>query len=197
MDATLPKRVEQHLAVMQGVVDRLVELHASAGRQTQDALEADGDWTAIWEMGGRCLALANAYIDQCRRGFVVEAQITARALHVASLLAFVMCDENERSIRTDWLAGRELNPRDVRAALKRVQDSARQAMDAAGIEPAGDAVDLVKEFYKLLSGAPHNARLSFEESIGVEPRVFSYGPHPDWGMRATVEMVGHLRAAAL
>jgi hypothetical protein len=127
--AVLEESIDARLSACQFAVEYLIDGHRRFGASLDHEHPDNEQWVAIWDMGGRCLSLSNAYLDLLRRGFAVESLVTARAIREAT---------------------RELS------VLMTADDHVLEAMESA-----------------------------FSECVSSgNPRVFFYGPHPDWAVRA-------------
>jgi hypothetical protein len=72
MNAHWSEHAEARIRSCQDVVDRLAEYHARVVDHTDVDLSAPTRWVAILESTGRCIGLADALIDQIRRGYASE-----------------------------------------------------------------------------------------------------------------------------
>ena len=184
-DAEWQPRIDAHLDVYDEIVETLVGHHRDIADRTDIEIGADTRWSAIWEMGGRCLAISRVLLHDMRGGFCSESDGTLRALHEAvqllSALSFYREDEAVRR----WLAGDWVRPAEVREIQARQQELAIERMREAGIEPeGGDVAELGRQIYGAMSESTHHRRGGFPESISVPLRRFAYGPHPDAERRA-------------
>ncbi len=184
-------RIEAHLAVYTGVIDRLVEHHREIADRTDLVIGADTRWSAMWEMGGRCLSTARVLLHDLRAGFCSESDGTLRSLHEAVQLLSALSSHLEEDAVRRWLAGEWVRPGEVRQIQERHHAFAVERMREAEIEPEpGNFAELGKEIYSAMSSSSHHERGGFPESISVALRRFAYGPHPDPERRA-----GHLAFA--
>jgi hypothetical protein len=193
-DVKLQPRIEKHIAVYQEVVNAMIATHRALADDTDLELGANTRWAAIWEMGGRCLAISNVLLHDLRGGFTSEAIGTLRALHEASQLLSALSFHEEEDVVRRWLAGEFIRPREARDVQRRKQDLALQRMAEAGVEPeGGDVVKLGRQIYGVLSEGSHHQRSVMAESMAPALRRFAYGPHPDASNRAVhVEYAGEL-----
>ena len=199
MNAHWSEHAEARIRSCQDVVDRLAEYHARVVDHTDVDLSAPTRWVAILESTGRCIGLADALIDQIRRGYASETAGTARVLHEALDLAVALAGGDESQARR-WLGGKQYSTK--RAQAERTAFFARLVADAqalAKIDPEvaeriamaeqalGMPVDHAAEgihedsgrMYGDLSNSVHNRRRGFADSIVLELRRFNYGRHPD------------------
>src|SRR3954469_12535541 len=121
LEEILQPRLEGHLLVLQQSVDALIELHVAIVDNSNLDLEAETRWIALWEVGGRCLALANLFLAELRLGYTAETVGTIRVLNEANLLLDAIAgDEDGRLVRR-WLSGETVMPRDARQVVGDVQ----------------------------------------------------------------------------
>ncbi len=193
LDRVAQPSIDLHIEVYQAAVDALITVHRSLADDTDIEMRADTRWAAIWEMGGRCLAISNVLLHDLRGGFASEAIGTLRALHEAAQLLSALAFHEEEDVLRRWLAGDYIAPWEARAVQGRKQALADERMEAAGIEPHdGDVVKLGSEIYGLMSKGAHHRRLTMDEAVAPALRRFAYGPHPSVNIRATyVEFAGH------
>jgi hypothetical protein len=204
MNARWSKRAAPRIQTCQEVVNRLAEYHAQIVDRTDVDLSAPTRWVAILESTARCISLADALIDQLRQGYASETAGTARILHEALDLAVALAAGDEAQAKS-WLRGRQypvkLAQHERTAFFARLIDDAEAsvALDsavaahvAAAQEEMGvrltDAVDAIHKIsgrsYGMLSESAHNRRGGFADAIAVDLRRFSYGRHPDPGIRS-------------
>jgi hypothetical protein len=105
LDAELQPHIDRHIAVYQEAVDVLIAAHRTLADDTDLELGANTRWAAIWEIGGRCLAISNVLLHDLRGGFASEAIGTLRALHEASQLLSALSFHEEEDVVRRWLAG--------------------------------------------------------------------------------------------
>jgi hypothetical protein len=194
MDAIFRPAIEAHLEVYERVIGSLITTHRAIADDTDLEIRGDTRWSAIWELAGRCLAIARVVLHDLRGGFASEAAGSLRALHEAvQLLSALAFHEEEDAVRR-WLAGEYVPPRDAREIQGRQQALALERMREAGIEPeGGDVVQLGRDIYSSMSEMAHHQRGGFLESISEELREFAYGPHPDARTRGShVDFAGEL-----
>jgi hypothetical protein len=201
-------------------VDRLVQAHRLIADETDIELRAETRWSAIWELSGRCLAICRVVLHDLRGGFTSEAVGTLRSLWEASILLAAVAyhdeeqeeqqeqeqeeqeqeqEEQEEELLRRWLAGEWVRPWQARETVARKEALAHERMRAAGIEPVGRGVaELGGEIYDLLSRPAHHRRGGFPETVSVDLREFTYGPHPNAEVRAHhVDHGGQLIETAL
>ena len=88
----LQPRINGHLLVFQDVIDRLVHAHREVVEQSDIEIDADTRWSAIWEISGRCLALASLFIAELRLGYTAETAGTIRVIDEAVHLLHAVAD---------------------------------------------------------------------------------------------------------
>ncbi|MEX0675289.1 MAG: hypothetical protein WD067_10975 [Gaiellaceae bacterium] len=178
----LQPAIDAHLVAYAAAVQRLVDVHANIASGTDLGIGTDTRWSAIWELGGRCLSECRLLLHALRGGFSVESSANERAVFEAMhLLAAVAFDDD---VLRKWLAGDYVRPKTARAVLARQQDLARQRMEVAGVDPEGDVVESGEWLYDYFSKAAHHRRGPLTGSVFVDRREFAYGPHPDPERRA-------------
>jgi hypothetical protein len=193
-NAQLQAAIDAHIEAHAAAVEQVIVAHKAVADETDIEIGADTRWSAIWELGGRCLAICRVLLHDLRGGFASEAIGTHRALHeVAQLLAAITFHKEDETLRK-WLSGEWVRAWEARAVVGRKQELALERMAELGVEPVGGDVDeLGREIYDLLSKAAHHRRIGFLESYSKDLRSFAYGPHPDAGVRADhVVYAGHL-----
>src|SRR5664280_399751 len=62
LDVELQSRIDGHITVYQEVVNTMIAAHRVLADGTDIELGADTRWAAMWEMGGRCLAISNVLL---------------------------------------------------------------------------------------------------------------------------------------
>jgi hypothetical protein len=185
LDSALQGRISAHLEGFAAEVDRLVEVHRRIAEETDIALRAETRWSAIWELSGRCLAICRVVLHDLRGGFTSEAVGSLRSLWEASILLAAVAYHAEEELLRRWLADEWVRPGQAREAVARKEALAQERMRKAGIEPEGRGVaELGGEIYDLLSRPAHHRRQGFPETIAVDLREFTYGPHPNAEVRA-------------
>jgi hypothetical protein len=187
-------RIDAHVDVYAGIVDVLTDWHRRIADETDLAIRGETRWSAMWEMAGRCLAIARVLLHDLRGGFCSEADGTLRALHEAVQLLFALSSHLEEDAVRRWLSGEWIRPREAREIQERHQAYAIEQMVEAGVDPeGGDIAELGREIYSAMSSSAHHERGGFPESISVALRRFAYGPHPDPERRAAyVSFAGEL-----
>jgi hypothetical protein len=181
-------RIDMHLEVYSAAVETLIEHHRQVADHTDLEIGSTTRWSATWELGGRCLAIARVVLHDARGGFCSESDGTLRALHEAVQILSAISFEQETALLRRWLAGKEVAQRDARKVVGRMQAFADERMRAAGVEPVeGDLPTLGLKIYGALSTSAHHQRGGFPEALAPALRQFAYGPHPDVERRA-----GHL-----
>jgi hypothetical protein len=185
LNATFLPRIEGHLLVLQDAVDGITALHRTVVDESDLDLDADTRWVALWEVAGRCLALANLLLAEIRLGFTAETHGTIRVLDEANQLLHALAVDEDGATLRRWLDGETVMPRDARPLVEAEQRAVEPELSARGIEVGVDIVALGKEVYGHLSKGAHNARPGFSESVSRPLRTFNYGPHPDPRQRAT------------
>jgi hypothetical protein len=222
LEAILQPRIDGNIQACQLGLDALVELHREIVETTDIDLEAETRWVAIWEMCGRCIALANALLDQLRSGYATETTGTARVLHEAIDLALAVAEGPEELVRR-WLRGKQISPKRASAEAHRFYERltagiAEQGqpleehptykrnlpeMAKLGIPIDQGAAGAIRytsaRAYGALSSGVHNRRAGVRASASPELRQFSYGPHPDPRIRADFveEATGHIERTLL
>jgi hypothetical protein len=93
--AILQPRFDGHILASQTAIDALIDAHRQIVDRTDLDLDAETRPLAVWELAGRCLALATALLDQLRLGYGPETVGTMRVLHEAVNLLMVAVDEEE------------------------------------------------------------------------------------------------------
>jgi hypothetical protein len=181
-------RIEAHLATYSLAVDALAGAHRRVAEETDLDLTASTRWTAVWEMSGRCLALAYALLTQLRAGHCGEALATARTLHEADRLLDVASWKDAKSpgmmtsqsshsstppppaapsiLQTDdllrrWLVDDDktwVRPKQVRSALDNLERRIGKEMQSAGHQPPPATLPMSQTLYDRLSRAGHNRR---------------------------------------
>jgi hypothetical protein len=185
LEAILQPRLEAHLLILQQSIDGLIELHVAVVEQSDVELEAETRWVALWEVAGRCLALANLFLAELRLGYTAETVGTIRVLNEALLLLDAIAGDEAGDLVRRWLGGETVMPRDARPVVGEVQAGVVAELIERGVElEGGDIVELGRTIYGLLSKGTHNARPGFAESVSRPLRQFNYGPHPDPRQRA-------------
>jgi len=186
--------IEAHLAAYADSIDVLVGHHRDIADRTDIEIGADTRWSAIWELGGRCLAIARVVLHDMRGGFASEADGNIRSLHEAvQLLAAVAYFREDDALRR-WLAGKWIRPAEVREIHERQQEYADDVMRQQGLEPEGGNLrELGAQIYSVLSTSAHHERGGFPESLSPKLRQFAYGPHPEAERQAAhLNYVGEL-----
>lgn len=185
LDAILQPRLEGHLLTLQQSVDGLIELHVAVVEQSDLEFEAETRWIALWEVTGRCLALANLFLAELRLGYTAETVGTIRVLNEAVLLLHALAGDEDGDLVRRWLGGDTVMPRDARQVVGDVQAGVVAELIERGVQlEGGDIVELERAIYGHLSQGAHNARPGFAESVSQPLRQFNYGPHPDPRQRA-------------
>jgi hypothetical protein len=103
LEELLRPRLEGHLLVLQGSIDRLVELHAAVVDQSDIELGAETRWAALWELSGRCLALANLFVAELRMGITAETAGTIRVTDEAAHLLHAVAADEDGALARRWL----------------------------------------------------------------------------------------------
>jgi hypothetical protein len=184
LDEVFLPRIDGHILALDQAIHRLTDLHAAVIDRSDIDLAAETRWAALWELSGRCLALANLLLAELRLGYTAETVGTIRVLDEAYHLLHAVAADNEGELTRRWLRGETVMPRDARAVMDAEQVEVGRALAEQGVELAGDVADLAGEIYGPLSKGAHNARPGFKESFSRPLRQFNYGPHPDPRQRA-------------
>jgi hypothetical protein len=199
LDANLQPSIDAHIAAYADAIDEVIAMHRQIGDSTDLQIRAPTRWSAIWELTGRCLAICRVVVHDLRGGFTSEAVGSLRALYeVAVLLGAVAFHEEEDAVRR-WLEDEWIRPKETRAVMGRKEQLAWQRMREAGIEPVGRGLsEAGGEIYDVLSRPAHHRRRGFPETVSVDLREFTYGPHPNARVRAQyVDYAGELIETAL
>jgi hypothetical protein len=219
LDEALQQLIDAHIAVYAEEIERVIAAHKAVADETDLEIRAATRWSAIWELSGRCLAISRVVIHDLRGGFASEAIGSLRALFEAMYLVAAIvfgpgeegqaaeaCEEDAQGRETanedvlpKWLAGEWVRPKTAREAVARKEKLAKERMREARVPFEGRGVATVgAELYDLLSQPAHHRREGFRETVSVELREFTYGPHPNAEVRARhVEFAGHLLETAL
>jgi hypothetical protein len=185
LEGILQPRLEGHLLALQQSVDTLIELHEAVAEQSDIDLEAETRWVALWEVAGRCLALANLLLAELRLTYTAETVGTIRVLNEAMLLLHAIAADEDGDLVRRWLSGETVMPRDAREIVGDEQTAVVAELMERGVElEGGDLVELSRGIYGILSQGAHNARPGIRESVSRPLRQFNYGPHPDPRQRA-------------
>lgn len=145
IDAETQVWFDAHLAVYRNAIHELIDTHRALADETDVDIGADTRWSAIWELSGRCLAISNVVLHDCRGGFTSEAIGTLRSLHEAVQLLHAVAFHEEEALVRRWLAGEYIRPKEAREVQGRQQALALERMEEAGIQPeGGDIVELGK-----------------------------------------------------
>lgn len=115
------------LQACQEVIEQLARFHAEIVDRTDIDLAAETRWVAILESTSRCLALADALVDQLRRGYASETAGTARVLHEALDLTMALAGGDALEARR-WLRGKQYPQR--QASRERTAYFARVIADS-------------------------------------------------------------------
>jgi hypothetical protein len=199
LDAVLQPHIDLHIAALAASVDEVIGTHRNVADQTDLEIRSDTRWSAIWEMSGRCLAICRVVLHDLRGGFTSEAVGSMRTLFEATTLLGALAFHEEEDVLRRWLAGEWIRERQARDVVGRKEELARARMREAGIEPVGrPSTETGGEIYDLLSRPAHNRRWGFRETMSVDLREFTYGPHPNAEVRAHhVEYASQLIETAL
>jgi len=199
IDALFQPRIDAHIAAFAEEVEAVIVAHKYLADRTDLEIRAETRWSAIWELSGRCLAICRVILHDLRGGFTSEAIGSVRALYEATELLAAVAFHEEVDVLRQWLAGEWIREREARTVVGRKEALARDRMREAGVEPEGrGAVEVGAEVYDLLSQPAHHRRFGFPETISVELREFTYGPHPSAEVRAHhVDYAGQLLETAL
>jgi hypothetical protein len=185
MDEFLQPRIDAHIAAVAREVDAVIETHRRIGDRTDLEIRADTRWSAIWELSGRCLAICRVVLHDPGGGFTSEAVGSLRALWEATVLLGAVAFHGEDAGLRRWLAGDLIRERVAREVVGRKELLARERMEEAGVEFEGrGTAELGGEIYDLLSQPAHHRRGGFPETISVDLRELTYGPHPNAEVRA-------------
>ncbi len=180
----LQPRIDGHLLACQTAIDTLVDAHRDIIERTDLDLDSQTRPLAVWELAGRCLALANALVDQLRLGYGPETVGTMRILHEAANLLMVVIDEEDGRLTRRWLAGGRIEQREARQALGQIHRRVASLAAEHGLQIEGDLEALTRGVYGVLSRGTHNERRGFGDSLSRPGRSFAYGPHPSVLVRA-------------
>jgi hypothetical protein len=176
---------DAHLTVYEHVVRELIDMHRGLADDTDLEIGADTRWSAVWELSGRCLAISNVVVHDCRGGFASEAVGTLRSLHEAVQLLNAVAFHGDETLVRRWLRGDYTPPREARDVQTQQQALALERMQELGIEPGGgDVAALGRQIYSTLSEASHHQRSVMRECVAPALRQFAYGPHPQASTRA-------------
>jgi hypothetical protein len=192
VEKVLQPRLDGHLQAYRLAVEPLVDFHRKLVEETDLDLAAETRWVAIWEMSGRCLALAKALIDQLSQGWGPETVGVARVLHEGANLLMTFVESEEVGHR--WREGEHVRPGEARNLVATsYQEDLERIVAELGIEVDANMRQIQNEVYRRLSQGAHNDRPGFADSIARDLREFAYGPHPDPRVRALyVEFGGEL-----
>jgi hypothetical protein len=217
LEEQIQPRIDGHLAAYQIVVDDLKAVHAAIADQTDLDLGAHTRLTAVWEMSGRAISLADGLIDQLRRGYGPQTVGTARLMHESAVLLEAFTIAPEQLVRR-WLEEGHVPQKDARAELEklaiegaliaaesgtRIESDPRfkaivASLVAEGLpedaDPAAAVAFIAREEYKEFSHkrGGHNDRPGLTYARDADLRRFVYGSHPDPLARAYfVEEAGH------
>jgi hypothetical protein len=195
---------QARLDTAQEVVDSLARYHADVVDHTDVDLTANSRWVAILESTSRCIGLADALLDQLRRGYASETAGTARVLVEALDLAVALADGDEAEAKR-WMRGKQYPTktaaRERRNVYARVIEGADRkdelaeraaatlaAVEAAAEKPIGSAADAMNyisgRVYGNLSAGAHNLRHGYSDGIAHALRLFTYGRHSDFRVRS-------------
>jgi hypothetical protein len=200
LDGIYQPMIEAHIAAYADAVDLVIHAHRNLADRTDLNIRADTRWSAIWELSGRCLAICRVVLHDLRGGFTSEAVGTLRTLYEATILLGALAFHEEEEVLLRWLADADgVRPREARAVMERMEALARERMAEDGVEPEGRGLtEMGGEIYDLLSQPAHHRRGGFPETVSVELREFTYGPHPNAEVRAHyVSYAGELIETAL
>jgi hypothetical protein len=168
--------IEAHLDTYQHGIDFLAFAHAQViDRSDLDLAEATRS-TAVWDIAGRAISLANALIDQLRRGYGPQTIGTTRLMFEAVSLLEALIEAPEIVVRK-WLDGKHIPMSEARKhmvtlAVRSVEESAE----------AGEGV-LDNPAYQTLA-ADIEATLEYEKFIQEKQE----GTAPE-GIAAIVEHI--------
>lgn len=133
-ERALRPKIEGHIDTYQAGIDALAQTHAELiDRSDLDIDEATRS-TAVWDLSGRAISLADALIDQLRRGYGPQSIGTTRLMFEAVTLLEAMTEAPEEVVRK-WLEGRHVPVREAREHL--ITLAVRSAEESA---QAGEAV---------------------------------------------------------
>jgi hypothetical protein len=199
LDAMLQPRLDAHVATLAASVDEVIRTHRNIADHSDIEIRSDTRWSAVWEMSGRCLAICRVVVHDLRGGFTSEAVGSVRTLFEATTILGAVAFHEEEDLLRRWLAGEWIREREAREVVGRKEELGRARMREAGIEPEGRPVtETGGEIYDLLSRPAHNRRGGFPETVSVDLREFTYGPHPNAEVRAHhVEYASQLIETAL
>lgn len=99
LDAIYQPLIDAHIAVYADAVEEVIYGHRNLADQTDLAIRVDTRWSAMWELGGRCLAISRVVLHDLRGGFTSDSVGTLRTLYEATiLLGAVAFHEDRKSV---------------------------------------------------------------------------------------------------
>lgn len=150
-------------------------------------LTGDTRPTAVWQIAGRCIGIAQLMLDALELGYTGEVMHLARALHEADRLAEIFTIPEEESLLRRWLADEGddwVRPGQVRAAEERFEARLEQAMEAAGLAPLRRTNALTRTIYGEHSEAAHHRRRWTQDAVVLPLRTMIRGRTTHWLRRA-------------
>lgn len=115
-EQTLRPRIDAHLDMYQAGIDAIARTHAEIIDRCDLDLGESTRSVAVWDLGGRAISLANALIDQLRRGYASQSIGTMRLMFEAASLLEAFTEAPENVVRK-WLDGGHVSVADARKHL--------------------------------------------------------------------------------
>lgn len=115
-EGVLRPKIESHLDAYQAGIDALARTHAELMDRSDLDLGAATRSMAVWDLAGRAISLANALIDQLRRGYGPQTIGTTRLMFEAATLLEAVTEAPEAVVRK-WLDGKHVPVSEAREHL--------------------------------------------------------------------------------